>query len=130
MTMQLQKWEVPVADSMISLIRISGDYRNRVFENYMLLWVAFNNVYVTLAEKDGCHPKLKQGGDGLPKYRLQGHVQVPDVKTVTEREQIEIAIKHLSDATCDDLVRHPSVEFFVNRIPIWKGELIRNDKKG
>ncbi len=55
----LEPHEVPVAYSMVDLVRSPTDIQDHPYQRFMCFWTAFNNVYVANAEmRGGCAQKL------------------------------------------------------------------------
>lgn len=122
--------EVPVAYSMVSLVQKSPRQGPQRFQEFLCLWAAFNNIYTTITDRSGSGPTLKTSPDGSPITRRIGHVEIPQVSYLNERKQIDLAFRHLSDDLKHHLILHESTEFFVYRIPRWRGHPIETDAKG
>jgi hypothetical protein len=103
--MIFSEFEVPVAHSMIALVRRKS-YSLPPFLTFACYWMAFNNVYVTIAD-------YRRERDGVK-------------KRAKERDQINLAFKELADELKDRLIKHPSLKFFVTRIPRWRGSPVQH----
>lgn len=91
--------------------------------------MAFNNIYVTIAEQAGRQPQLQMNPDGSVKTRAIGHVNVPKVNTVSERDQLDLAFQSFTEDLKRGIVEHPCVRFFVDRTPSWRGLRIEYDNR-
>lgn len=129
----LSDYEVPVAKSVLHWINRVGlsNTDEDVFIKYILLWIAFNNIYVTLANQSGIQrkPVIKES-DNTPTTHTRESIELPKMTHVTEREQINVAYEHFSDDIKDALIKHKSTNFFVNRFPKWNGREVEFDRKG
>jgi len=123
--MNFHSFEVPIAESMISL----ADNAEHPFQRFFSLWAAFNNIYTLLAKR------LVEGGL-LPlgeRYIAQlvrkdsevnfarrpefwGY-KFPKIMTPLEGKQIRAAVDNLDTNTKDELISHENLSFFVNRTP-------------
>jgi hypothetical protein len=128
--MFFQEVEVPIAYSLVTLAEQDTSPSGYPIGQFTCYWAAFNNIYVTIAERAGRHPKLKTKPDGSIKMRTNGAIQVPDVQTVSEREQIILAFNTFTLALKRGLVEHPNTSFFVYRTPRWHGQAIPIDGTG
>jgi hypothetical protein len=102
-------YEVPVAQSMI---RLAGGLRKanaHPIEEFVCYWAAFNNIYVTIAERAGRGPRLRKNPDGSIRSRSVGGVEVPEVDVVRERDQIGLAFQQLEDDLKRRLIEHGDV---------------------
>ena len=129
----LNDYEVPVARSamqQLDIISLTSSDED-LFIEYIMLWIAFNNIYVTLANQKGIQrkPKFNNSDNSLKTFH-NGTVELPEVTRVTEREQINIAYEFFSDEVKDELIKHKSTMFFVNRKPKWNGKPFGKDHKG
>ena len=68
--------------------------------------MAFNNIYVTIAEQAGRQPQLQMNPDGSVKTRAIGHVDMPKVKTVSEKEQLDLVFQSFSEDLNRRIVEH------------------------
>lgn len=112
--MKFDRVELPIATQMIDL----SNRAPHVFQKYFCLWAAFNNIYVQVGKRNGLNVNFRRN-DGEVEFKppdKYGYT-FPKVSTPKEYEQIECAINNMAENTKEVLVRHPSVEFFVNRIP-------------
>jgi hypothetical protein len=100
------------------------------FDKYFLLWTAFNNIYTTIATRKGCSTQLVVGDDGTIATWTNGHVKIPKVKPVSEREQLYLALGEFDDVLKHNLIAHESIKYFINRIPFWQGSKIEFDAFG
>ena len=128
--------EVPVASSMIRAVRrLPSDITDPLFP-FMCYWIAFNNVYVTIADqnfRNGAgrqRVKLSLNPDGTNKTEEKGGVYVPKVATMLEKDQIAGALEEFSSELKHDLIVHASTRFFVQRTPKWQGQVIQKDAQG
>ena len=100
------------------------------FQKYIYYRTAFNNIYTTIAYAANRSTTLKRRPDGSIDTRLNGSVQIPKVQSVSEQEQIGLAFAEFDKIFRHQLVTHESVEFFVNRTPLWYGIAISTDAFG
>jgi len=124
--------ELPIAESMMAVaerVRPRRDGRHP-FDKYFLLWMAFKNIYTTIAHHQGLSVELIVEEDGTIATSVNGNVKIPKVKTVSEREQIHLALGEFEDSLKNSLVMHPSTKFFAERIPSWEGTKIEQDAFG
>jgi len=128
--MRLIEDEVPVAYSMIKLARSSPKHDNKALQDYICYWAAFNNVYKTIAAREGQQTELKRNDDGTLKTRTIAGVKIPIVNRSSERYQIDIASGKLSDDIKDRLIKDENTRFFVYRTPVFDGERIEIDSIG
>jgi hypothetical protein len=127
--MGLAQYEVPVAYSMVKLaMQFKADVHP--FGVFTCYWAAFNNVYVTIADQKGRKPQLRANPDGSPRTRAVGHVKVPQVDSVSEREQLDLVVQQFTADLKRRLVEHASTSFFAYRTPHWRGQPIRRDANG
>lgn len=132
MTVVFKSYELPIAYSMIaaaSRVRPRRDGRHP-FDKFFLYWTAFNNIYTTIAYRQGLSPQLVVGDDGTVETHQNGNVKIPEVKTVSEKEQISLSLDEFDDKLKSALISHASTRFFVNRIPHWQGTKIEYDAFG
>ncbi len=101
-----------------------------IYEHYFLYWTAFNNIYTTIAHREGCRTQIKENADGSVATTANGNVNIPDVVIVSEREQIHLTLKEFDDDLKDCLILHKSTEYFLGRIPYWQGIQIEFDAFG
>lgn len=104
--------------------------RNRQFAMYVYLWTAFNNIYTTIAFTEGQHVTLLRDRDGAIITRRNGSVDIPKVRTVSEKDQLLTAFAEFDDELRHRLVDHPSTGYFVERTPLWHGQSISHDARG
>jgi hypothetical protein len=110
-------YEVPVAQSMIKMAIQLQDADAHPMEGFLCYWAAFNNIYVTIAERAGRRPELRKNPDGSIRTRTVGGVDVPQVTVVGERDQIDLTFREFTDDLKCQLVEHPSSMFFVHLFP-------------
>jgi hypothetical protein len=128
--------EIPVASSMIEAVRCLPPHCSNLIQHFMCYWIAFNNIYVTIADRNSqagkgvqrVTPSLKP--DGTQKIKREGGADVPQVSLMSERDQIAGARKEFSPELKHKLIVHANTEFFVRRIPKWRGRRIPKDKLG
>jgi len=132
MTTIFQRHELPMAYSMIANARRIRPRRDggHPFEQYFLFWMAFNNIYTTIADREGRRTHLKKNEDGSVITTSNGNVNIPEVVIVSEREQIDITFQEFSDDLKQTLVLHDGTKYFVGRIPFWQGIGIEYDTYG
>jgi hypothetical protein len=123
-----EEYEVPVAYSMVAMAKqLPSTHPLQAFTCY---WAAFNNIYVTIAEQSGMKARLRKNADGSLRVRTVGQTNIPQVSTVSEREQIDLACDRFPDELKSRLVEHSSTAFFAYRTPQWRGEPIERDAGG
>jgi hypothetical protein len=129
----LGEHEVPVAKSVMQWLgrtNITSSDED-IFIKYILLWIAFNNIYVTLANTQGIQRKPEMNKkDNSPKTIKNGSVLLPKMSHVTERAQIDVAFDYLNDNFKERLIGHNNTKFFVNRKPRWNFQEFQYDNKG
>jgi hypothetical protein len=132
MTTVFQRYELPIAYSMIATARRIRPRRDgqHPFQQYFLFWTAFNNIYTTIAYREGCRTHIKENDDGSIATISNGYVNIPDVVIVSEREQIHHAFHEFDDDLKHTLILHEGTEYFVRRIPYWQGIKIEYDAFG
>ena len=128
--MVLASYEVPVAYSMVAMADQLLERSYDSIQRFMCYWVAFNSIYVTIAEQNGERAQLKRNQDGSIRTRGNGQVSVPVVAKVSERKQLDIAFKTFPEDLKRGLLRHPSTRYFVHRKPSWRGKRIEHDGRG
>jgi len=132
MTTKFQRYEIPIAYSMIAAakrIRPRRDGRHP-FEQYFLYWTAFNNIYTTIARREGCRTRIKENEDGSIITFANGNVNIPEVEAVSEREQIGLAFQEFDRDLKHTLILHEGTKYFASRIPYWQGTQIEYDAFG
>jgi len=132
MTVVFESHELPIAHSMIAAanrVRPRRDGRHP-YEKFFLLWTAFNNIYTTIADRQGYSTQLIVSDDGTVATCPNGNVRIPKVKPVREREQIYLALGEFDDKLKNKLILHESTKFFINRVPFWQGTRIEQDTFG
>ena len=90
-----RRHEVPVAYSMRSMAEDPVHSALQPFQDFVCYWTAFNNIYVTVADKRGQRASLRRFEDGTLRTRLVAHVHIPQVASVRERDQIDLAFHEL-----------------------------------
>ena len=123
-------YEVPVAYSMVRLAKQLEKSTPHPVHLLTCYWVAFNNVYVTIADRSGVRPALNVRKDGTLRTEVIGTVTLPKVNRVTERTQLDLAYGQFSETLKRTLVEHPSTLFFAKRIPRWRGNPLPVDGNG
>ena len=132
MTTIFQRYELPIAYTMIAAAKRIRPRRDghHPFEQYFLYWTAFNNIYTTIAHREGHRTQLKRSDDGSIVTTANGNVNIPEVVIVSEREQIRLAFQEFSDDLKHTLILHAGTGYFVRRIPYWEGNQIEFDAFG
>lgn len=111
--------EVPVAASMVQLARKA----EHPFQKFGCYWIAFNNIYSVLSAETEFGPKAEKKRDGSSKIKEVSGIWMPVVR-LEERKQIKGVFNRFCDELKDQLIIHPSTDFFANRTPSWKGQEI------
>jgi hypothetical protein len=125
---QYDKSDFDVACSMVSWVDVNATADPiHVYANY---WMAFNNIYVSLADFSGKAASLKTDSSGIVEMIQVYGYDLPKVKTVTEREQIDVAVEELAANAKVELVGHENVAFFVNRTPVFDRYPLKKNKVG
>jgi hypothetical protein len=124
--------EVPIAYSMIAAAKRVRPRRDgqHPYQEYFYLWTAFNNIYSTLASREGLRTQLKLNADGSVATYANGNVKIPEVVEVDERDQVQAAVRACDDELKHTLVLHESTQYFVTRVPYWQGQKIECDALG
>jgi len=124
--------EVPIAYSMITAAKRVRPRRDgqHPYQEYFYLWTAFNNIYSTLASREGLRTQLKLNADGSIATYANGNVKIPEVVEVDERDQILAAVRVCDDELIHSLILHESTKYFVTRVPYWQGQKIEYDAFG
>lgn len=132
MTINFQRYELPIAYSMIESARRIRPRRDgsHPFQQYFLFWTAFNNIYTTIAYGKGLRIQLKENEDGSIVRIANGNVKIPEVIPVSEREQIHLALQEFDHDLKHTLILHQGTKYFVGRIPYWQGKPIEYDALG
>jgi len=132
MTTKFQRYELPIAYSMIAAARRIRPRRDgrHPFEQYFFFWTAFNNIYTTIAHSKGCRIRIKENDDGSIVTIANGNVNIPQVVVASEREQIRLALQESADDLKHTLILHKGAGYFVGRVPSWKGIQIEYDAFG
>lgn len=128
--MILAHYEVPVAYSMLALASYPERSGFLPLQDFVCYWTAFNNIYVTVAEKKGQRASLKRSADGELETRPAGSVRIPKIVPIREIDQINLVFSEFSDELKQKLVEHPSTAFFVYRIPRGQNQEIEFDALG
>ena len=123
-------YEVPVARSMLIRAASLPESDENLMELFVFHWVAFNNIYVMVAERSGTAPQLKRGPDESLSTRTVGSVKIPIVSPVRERDQLRLALQHFGDDLKQRLVEHAGTRFFAYRAPKWRDQPIETDING
>jgi hypothetical protein len=127
----LAAYEVPVAYSMVAMAaQTPPERRADAMQQFMCYWAAFNNIYVTISERAGRRAQLRRNPDGSIRTREIAQVKIPEVSTVSEREQIDSVFQQFPDDLKRALVEHTSAHFFVHRTPRWRGQPVVQDEGG
>ncbi|MGD2157140.1 MAG: hypothetical protein PVG14_09130 [Anaerolineales bacterium] len=132
MNVTFKRHELPMAYSMIAAanrIKPRRDGRHPI-DKFFLLWTAFNSIYTTIAHHRGHSPQLMVSDDGTIETHTNGNVKIPEVRKVSEREQIHLALEEFDDQLKHELILHESTKFFVSRTPYWQGKPIEHDAFG
>ena len=117
--------EIPVASSMTSLARMA----EHPFQKYFCYWAAFNNIYKQIAARQGNSVRLNMDNNtGLPKVVNIGSYTFPRVIVPREGDLIDNAINELTIEFRNELISHPNISFFVERLP--RGVMSRYDNEG
>ena len=124
--------ELPLANTMIETARRIKPRRDggHTYQQYFLFWTAFNNIYTTIANRAGFQTLIKKNEDGSILTTPNGHVNIPEVKIVSEKEQIHLALKEFDEDLKHALILHDCTQYFVSRIPYWGGIKIETDAFG
>lgn len=117
--------EVPVAYSMVRC----AERQTEPLSRFACFWMAFNNIYVVVADRNGLRPKYDRRNGELATER-RAHVAVPKVKPPKERDQIQSVFAALTDDVKHSLIIHSSTAFFVRRTPCWRNTRIEHDATG
>lgn len=100
-----------------------GPARRSAFAAFGCYWIAFNNIYVTVATDSGLKPTPTGQG-------TLGKLRMPRVRLTPERDQIAAAVAKLTRDTKDKLIHCPAVRYFVERKPRWELQEIAVDAFG
>lgn len=122
------KSDFDVACSMVGWINANPSANSvHLFASY---WIAFNNIYVTLADFSGVAASLKTNVDGDVEITKVDGYDMPKLSKVTERQQMNVAFGELTAETKATLVRHTNVAFFVNRTPFFDRYPLEENRTG
>ncbi|MFN2235400.1 MAG: hypothetical protein ACK2U1_14325 [Anaerolineales bacterium] len=132
MTAAFKRHELPLAYTMVETVRRIKPRRDggHTYQHYFLYWTAFNNIYTTIANRAGYRTLIKKNEDGTIITTANGHVNIPEVEIVTEKEQIHLALKEFDENLKHALILHDGTQHFVGRIPCWGGTRIETDAFG
>ena len=128
--MVFSDYEVPVARSMLMRAESLTESDDNLIETFTYYWVAFNNIYVMVAERSGKAPRLKKDSGGSLSTRTVGTVKIPRVSPVSERAQLDLAFQQFGNDLKRRLVEHPSTRFFAYRTPRWHDQPVETDIDG
>jgi hypothetical protein len=103
---------------------------SHTYQHYFLYWTAFHQIYTTIAHRSGYRTRIKRNDDGTILTLPNGHVNIPEVETVSEKEQLYLALQEFDDNLKDMLILHDSTPYFVGRTPYWDGIKIETDAFG
>jgi hypothetical protein len=128
--MALNRIDVPVAHSMVRLAkRVHQQQDVPPFQRFLCYWMAFNNIYIVLGEQEGLFSTLLPD-EGAPITREVAGRQIPNLHPPREWRLINVAKSKMSPSLKQQLILHPSVEFFVTRVPRWRGDPLTHDAHG
>ena len=132
MTTNFKRHELPLAYTMIETARRIKPRRDgsHTYQHYFLYWTAFNNIYTTIAHRAGFRTLIRKNEDGTIQTTPNGHVNIPVVEIVSEKEQIHLALQEFDDNLKDALILHDSTRYFLDRTPYWDGIKIETDAFG
>jgi hypothetical protein len=122
-------WQFQLALTMLRLVEQRRPGEIELLEQYMCYWVGFSNICVTIANEQGCRPRLLTSG-GRPQLEQVGDFSMPKVHVLEEREQLDAVNKVLPAQLKETLILHRSTRFFVNRLPRFEGEELSVDARG
>jgi hypothetical protein len=123
------KSDFDVACSMLSWVEANP--KAHPVHRFASYWMAFNNIYVSLADFSEKAAKLKTDSSGRVEMRRPIHgCDMPKVVPVKERDQINIAVSELTAPAKAELVGHKNVAFFVNRTPVYDRFPLVENKSG
>jgi hypothetical protein len=125
---QYHKSDFKVACSMVRWV--DANPKADPVHVYASYWMAFNNIYVTLADFSGKRVRPNRHRNGSVKMKPVYGCDMPDVEKVSERDQIGVAINELAASAKADLVGHENVGFFVNRAPVYHSWELEQNKAG
>ncbi len=125
---QYDKSDFNVACSMVSWVDANPSAHS--VHRFASFWMAFNNIYISLADFSGKAASLKTDSSGSVERRQVYGCDMPKVQPVKEREQIDIAVSELEAGAKAKLVGHENVAFFVNRRPVFDGYPLEENKAG
>ena len=126
--LQYDKDDFAVACSMVRWI--DANPTAAPIHVYASYWMAFNNIYVTLADFSRKGPALKRDSNGIVKTQQLYGCDMPKLERVTEWDQIDIAAEELADDAKAELVEHENVAFFVRRSPVFDRYPLEKNKAG
>lgn len=132
MTTVFKRHELPLATTMIETARRIKPRRDggHTYQHYFLYWTAFNNIYTTIAHRSGYRTQVIKNEDGTILTTPNGHVNIPAVEIVGEKEQIHLALLEFGGELKDELILHNSTRYFVGRTPYWEGIPVELDAFG
>lgn len=118
-THRFENWEIPVAYSMLDLAReASSEHRTyNTFQRYICYWVAFNNIYTTIGEREGRVALLRRDSAGNLQTEQIAGISFYRVDAPRERDLLDLAFTKFTDALKITLAEHESTAFFLNRRP-------------
>jgi hypothetical protein len=132
MTAKINRGDIQIAYTMIETAKRIKPRRDgrHWYQQYFLYWTAFNAIYTTIARRQGLKNQLVKNEDGSIATRANGHVNIPEVKVASEREQLYLCVNEFDDQLKHALIIHQSTKYFINRTPYWEGEKIEKDALG
>jgi hypothetical protein len=120
---------VPVAYSMVDLVRGISQVDSHPYQSFMCYWTAFNNIYTTVYDQRGHKPRHLTNNPREIQTHQGATIRMPRVWTPSERDEIASARAQFSDNLKHELITHESTAFFVYRTPHWKGRPIERDEQ-
>lgn len=129
MTAKINRSEIQIAYPMIETAKRIKPRRDggHWYQKYFLYWTAFTAIYTTIARHQGLRNQIVKNEDGSIATQANGHVNIPEVKVASEREQLHFCVDEFDDQLKHTLITHQSTKYFLTRIPYWEGEKIKTD---
>jgi hypothetical protein len=122
-----QKAEVGIVRAMAELGRQAAQHPEQHASAYLCYWVAFTNIYATLALQQGARPNFGLHKNGTLRTRRVGTLKMAEIDPPSESELLDRACAGLDAVPKHKLITHTSTRFFVQRTPVWQGKSIAVD---
>jgi hypothetical protein len=118
-----------LATAMVN-VAVHIDEQAQPFQAYLCYWMAWTNLYKSLAKQAGLHPHFGLRKNGTLRIKRNGDIKMAEVYAPTEKAQMNRAIGLLSTPLKHQLITHPNTRYFVYRTPTWHNKALKQDTFG